>query len=380
MKPNRIFGISRASMNIDWILFFALLPLIFFGLVTMSSFTGENYLAIKQIIWVSISLAIFFMFSVIDWRFLKRSDLLVSLFILSCTILAALFLARSIKGAKSWFDLGSVSLQPADFVKIVVILILAKYFSRRHIEIANVKHIFISGIYAFIPFVLILLQPALGSAMIIFFIWIGMVTVSGVSKKHLLAVFVIGLICFAVLWGTVLKRYQKDRILTFIDPFQDIKGAGYNAFQSQIAVGSGELFGKGIGYGTQSRLKFLPEYQTDFIFAAFAEEWGFFGVVFLLFFFGVVIWRILYNSLRGASNFETLFGVGLAVFLMSHFTINVGMNMGLLPVTGITLPFVSYGGSHLLTEFAGLGILMGMRKYSRATHRDNMKNEFFGPI
>ena len=158
MKLNKIPEAFSANMNMDWILFFALLPLIFFGLVTMSSFTGENYLAGKQILWIIIALTVFFIFSRIDWRFLKRSDLLVALFILSCSILTALFLARSIKGARSWFDLGSISFQPADFVKIILILILAKYFSRRHIEIANVKHILISGVYAFIPFVLILLQ------------------------------------------------------------------------------------------------------------------------------------------------------------------------------------------------------------------------------
>ena len=145
-----------------------------------------------------------------------------------------------------------------------------------------------------------------------------------------------------------------------------------------MAVGSGELFGKGVGYGTQSRLKFLPEYQTDFIFAAFAEEWGFIGVVFLFSLYGIIIWRVITISLTGSSNFEMLYGAGVAVFLISHFFINIGMNMQLLPVTGQTLPFLSYGGTHLLTEFAGLGILMGMRKYRRIVHRDNVSDEFIG--
>ncbi len=366
--------------NVDWILVGALLPLLFFGLVTMSSFTGENYLATKQIVWITISFIVFFIFSFIDWRFLKRSDFLVALFCISSVLLSLLFVVRSIKGANSWFDFGGISLQPADFVKLTLILILSKYFSRRHIEIAHLRHILVSGVYAFIPFVLILLQPDLGGAMIIFFIWLGMVIVSGVSKRHLFAVFLVGTLSFALLWGSVFKPYQKQRILTFINPGADIRGSGYNAFQSQIAVGSGQILGKGIGYGTQSRLKFLPEYQTDFIFAAFAEEWGLIGVIIFLSCFSVVIWRIIYNSFIGATNFETLFGLGLAIYFMSHFTINIGMNLGLLPVTGITLPFVSYGGSHLLAEFAGLGILMSMRRYSRATHHDNMKNEFLGPV
>jgi len=167
-------------------------------------------------------------------------------------------------------------------------------------------------------------------------------------------------------------------LVTFLHPLTDLEGAGYNAYQSTIAVGSGGLFGKGVGYGTQSRLQFLPEYQTDFIFAAFAEEWGFFGVVILFLLYGVVLWRILLNALLGVSNFEMLFGIGLAFFFMSHLLVHVGMNIGLLPVTGITLPFMSYGGSHLLTEFAGLGILMGMRRYRRTIHRDDIKNEFVG--
>ena len=159
---------------------------------------------------------------------------------------------------------------------------------------------------------------------------------------------------------------------------EDIRGAGYNAYQSTIAVGSGGFFGKGIGYGTQSRLQFLPEHQTDFIFAAFAEEWGFFGVLLLLLCYGVIVWRIIVAAFVGASNFETLFAIGLAVFFMVQFIVHIGMNMGLLPVTGQTLPFMSYGGSHLVTEFAGLGILFAMRRYSRDAHRESMSERFHG--
>ncbi len=145
-----------------------------------------------------------------------------------------------------------------------------------------------------------------------------------------------------------------------------------------IAVGSGQIFGKGIGFGTQSRLEFLPEHQTDFIFAAFAEEWGLVGVLFIFIFFGIVIWRILKNAFLGQGNFESLFGFGLAIFLMAHFIVNIGMNIGLLPITGTTLPFMSYGGSHMITVFAGLGVLMGMRRYARSAHREDATAEFLG--
>jgi rod shape determining protein RodA len=155
-------------------------------------------------------------------------------------------------------------------MKVVLVLVLAKYFSRRHIEIARVKHIFISGLYALVPFLLVLVQPDFGSAIILFAIWFGMTIVAGISKKHLFYVFAAGIVAFIVMWTFVLHPYQKTRIKTFLHPLTDIRGAGYNAYQSTIAVGSGEILGKGIGYGTQSRLKFLPEYQTDFIFASCA--------------------------------------------------------------------------------------------------------------
>ena len=166
--------------------------------------------------------------------------------------------------------------------------------------------------------------------------------------------------------------------MTFINPLADVHGTGYNAFQSTIAVGSGQTLGKGLGFGTQSRLKFLPEPQSDFIFAAFSEEWGFVGSITILLLYALVIWRILLSASYGATNFEMLFGMGIAIFFMSHILINIGMNLGLMPVTGIPLPFMSYGGSHLLTEFMALGILMSMRKYSRSVHRDDMGREFLG--
>ena len=368
------------TARIDWVLLLSILPIIGAGLVTMSSFTGDNnYYFHHQLIWIGVALAIFFTFSFIDFRFLRRTGVLVGMFLASCVVLLLLFVVGHVsKGAKSWFNFGGFSFEPADPIKLVIILILAKYFSRRHVEIAHIRHILVSGVYAFIVFTLILIQPDFGSAIIIFFIWFGMVLVSGISRKHLFLVFFIGSISFFGLWHYGFKEYQKNRIRNFIHPLTNISGTGYNAYQSMVTVGSGQVLGKGIGYGTQSRLKFLPEYQTDFIFAAFAEEWGFLGIAILFALFAIVIWRVTSNAMKGATNFEILYGAGLAIFFMSHFFINIGMNIGLLPVTGITVPFMSYGGSHLLTEFAGLGILMGMRRYSRAAHKDVIKNEFLG--
>lgn len=368
--------------RIDWLLVFFLIPLLAFGLVTMKSFSASenvgNFFS-KQIIWIVLSFIIFFTFSFIDFRFLKRTNTLVFLFLVFSGILLLLFVLGTVtNGAQSWFDFGGFSFQPADMMKLVLVLVLAKYFSRRHVEIRNIKHIFISGFYALVPFVLVLLQPDFGSAMIIFFVWFGMILVSGISKTHLLVVFLGGALIFASFWFFVFADYQKARITNFLNPLADIHGSGYNAFQSTIAVGSGEVVGKGIGFGTQSRLKFLPEPQTDFIFAAYAEEWGFVGSILVLILFGLVIWRILNNALLGATNFEILFGMGIAIMLMSHILVNIGMNLGILPISGIPLPFMSYGGSHLITEFAGLGILMSFRRYGRSAHRDDIKNEFLG--
>jgi rod shape determining protein RodA len=371
--------ISSKLTSIDWLLLSATLPLLAAGLITMNTFTSDNYFADRQFLWIILSIAVFFLFSFIDWRFLRRTAVVLLIYLLGIVLLLGLLLFTPVThGVQSWINLGPISFQPADFFKIVLIITLAKYFSRRHMEIAHYRHILVSGFYALLPFTLVILQPDLGTGSIIFFIWLGMIAVSGVSKKHLLAVFALTLLSFAVAWFFLFAPYQKDRIFTFLDPLRDVRGAGYNAFQSTIAVGSGGLVGKGVGYGTQSRLEFLPEYETDFIFASFAEEWGFIGSLILFVLFAILIWRVLLTALRGATNFEVLFGVGVAIFLVSHFAVNVGMNIAILPVTGVTLPFLSYGGSHLLAGFAALGILMGMRRYSLAVHKDDSQKEYLG--
>lgn len=369
-----------AIFAIDWPIFFATLPLVFFGLFTMDSFDSASFYFSRQLTWFGISVVVFFIVGFIDFRFLRKTRMVMTLYVTACTLLFILLLtATVVKGSKAWFDFGSISFQPVDPVKLVLIILLSKYFSRRHIEIGNFRHIFISGLYAGILFLLVLLQPDFGSAIIVFLIWFGMVLVSGISKKHLTMVFAGGILTFALLWGFGFQEYQKERIINFIHPYADIHGSGYNANQSMIAVGSGQLLGKGIGEGSQSRLKYLPEYQTDFIFAAFAEEWGFVGVIFVFILYGIILSRLLLLAVRGESNFEILFNLGLAIFFMSHIFINVGMNIGLLPITGTPIPFMSYGGSHLLTEFTGLGISVAMRRYRRVAHKDIMKNEFVGP-
>lgn len=368
-----------STSKIDWVLLAAIIPILAAGLVTMHSFSGDDHFFSRQLVWIGIGLAIFFVTSFVDFRFLRRTEIIVVLYVAMCAVLAFLLIIGSeIRGVQSWFSLGAFAVQPSDPAKLILIVLLAKYFSRRHVEIAHARHVLVSGLYALALFLLVMFQPDFGSAIIIFLIWFGMVLVSGISKKHLLIVLSAGLVSFTVLWFFGFQDYQRTRILTFLHPYTDIAGSGYNAYQSTVAVGSGEWLGKGIGFGTQSRLKFLPEYETDFIFSAYAEEWGFVGVILLFALYGVVVFRILRNATQGISNFEILFGVGIAIYFMSHFVIHVGMNMGLLPVTGLVLPFMSYGGSHIVSEFLGIGILMGMRRYRRVVERESIQNEFLG--
>lgn len=360
-------SISTLFRGFDIWLFGAVFLLTLAGLVTMYTFDGDNIFFRQQIVWIIVALVVSTLGLIPDYRFLRSGNTTFYLFIITAALLVlVLFIGETVKGAQSRFDLIFFSLQPADPAKIVLIAVLAKYFSKRHELIGDFRHILISGAYALVLFGLVAIQPDFGSAIILFFIWFGMVLVSGISPKHLALVFVGGVIAFSGMWSVGFQDYQKERIMTFLNPLADIQGAGYNAYQSTIAVGSGQVWGKGIGYGTQSKLQFLPEYETDFIFAAFAEEWGLIGVTLVFTLFGLVIWRLIYHALRGATNFEKLFAAGVAILMIAHFTVHIGMNIGLLPVTGTTVPFLSYGGSHLVTEYLAVAMVIAMGRYSKA--------------
>lgn len=371
--------IRLSSRRIDWVLYLLTLPLVSAGLVTMYGFGGSLTFFTKQSIALLIATVVFVGIQMFDTHLFKRSNFLVFIYGILILLLIALFaFGKTANGAQSWLSLGGFSFQPAEFMKLVLILLLAKYFSKRHIEIKHFKHIFISFIYVFIPMALVVLQPDFGSALALFLIWFGMTLVAGLSKKHLLILMSVGVVGFVSLWMFFLQPYQKARITTFLHPVADIQGAGYNARQSIIAVGSGMMFGKGVGFGTQSRLSYLPEYETDFIFAAFAEEWGFIGALIFLIVFFLLLLRITKITLHGQSNFDILVGAGVLIYFISHIAINVGMNIGLLPVTGNALPLMSFGGSHLIVEFAFLGIISKIRSEGRDAHREDLRNEFLG--
>lgn len=372
-------SLNFRAIGADWTLLLPALALSLVGILTISTFGQGESLALRQLLWLVIAFGVYISLSNIDVRFIRRTPIVMILYILSFALLASLILfAEPVQGARAWFSFGPISFQPADLAKLALIALLAKYLSRRHVEIGDFRHIIVSGGYMLALVLLILIEPDMGNAIIVGTLWLGMMLVSGISKKHLVIIGLIGLVVASLLWFEGLKPYQRARIVSFVNPASDIHGSGYNAYQAKIAVGSGEIFGKGIGYGTQSKLRFLPEYQTDFIFAAFAEEWGFIGVILLLSVYALLLSRLAQIARAAATNFDAFFTLGVLILLASHVAIHAGINIGLLPVTGTTIPFMSSGGSHLVLEFAALGIVTSLARHGHATARDISANEYLG--
>jgi rod shape determining protein RodA len=370
---------ARPHFFFDWTLLIPALALSLVGILTMSTFGVGSSLAVRQLLWLPIAFCVYLGCSTLDMRFVRRTPVVMTLYILSIVLLALLLLfAHPVLGARAWFTLGPVSFQPADLAKLALIALLAKYLSRRHVEIGDYRHILVSGAYALSLMLLVLVEPDLGNAIIFGTLWLGMMLVSGISKKHLAVIGLIGLVAASALWSLGLKSYQRERIVSFVNPASDINGSGYNAYQAKIAVGSGQLLGKGIGYGTQSKLRFLPEYQTDFIFAAFAEEWGFVGVVILLLIYALLFARLAQIAQSAATNFDAFFTLGVLILLAAHVAIHTSISLGLLPVTGTTIPFMSSGGSHLVLEFAALGVITSLARFGRGASRDISANEYPG--
>lgn len=351
--------------RLDWVLIISALLLFGIGLLSIySSSIGKSDFSNfqKQIIFGSIGLLLMFVLSFFNWRLLRDNPyLILTLYFIGLLALAGLFFfAPEIRGVKKWYQLGPFSFDPAEFLKIVLIILFAKYFSIRHIEMYRIRHILLSGLYVALPAILLFFQPDLGSVFILIGFWAGVLLVSGIKLRHFLIMTFAGLLVTVFAWNFLLLDYQKQRVISFFEP-TDSLGAAWSQTQSKIAIGSGGIFGKGLGAGSQAKLGFLPEPQTDFIFAAIAEEFGLVGVAVLLFLFLILLWRIIKIALRAESNFPRLFAAGFAILLIFKIFINIGMNIGLLPVIGIPLPLVSYGGSSLLATFIGLGILQSLK-------------------
>lgn len=351
--------------KLDWGLIIPAVLLVCFGLVAIWStcVAKEDFLNFeKQIIFFVIGFLLMILLSFFDYRILKNNSyLILTLYFICLFLLIGLqFFAPEIRGTKGWYKIGFLSLDPIEPTKIVILILLAKYFSMRHVEMYKFRHIIFSGIYVFLPAVLVFIKPDLGGVVILLTMWLGILLVSGIKIKH----FLILLFCFIITaifcWYFLLKDYQKERIVSFIFPY-DVLGTSWSQNQAEITIGSGRILGQGAGRGSQVQYGFLPEPHTDFIFSVIAEEWGFIGVLVLFILYINLIWRILKIAIRSQSNFPRLFTSGFAILLTCHFFINIGMNLSMLPVVGIYLPFLSYGGSGLIGNFIGLGILQSIK-------------------
>ena len=351
--------------KLDWILIVSAILLVIIGLISIySSSLGKDDFSNfkKQIAFFVVAIFAMFALTFLDWRiFRENSYLILIIYFISLALLIGLFFfAPEIRGVKSWYKLGPFSIDHIELTKIILIILLSKYFATRHLEIYRIRHILLSGLYVLLPSILIFRQPDLGSTLILIALWVGILLISGIKLRHFLILALCGILIFILSWGFLLKDYQKDRIMSYLAP-TDPLGVSWSQNQAKIAIGSGGLFGQGIGAGSQTQYGFLPESQTDFIFSAIAEETGIVGVSILLLLFSLVLWRIMRIAINSRENFSRFFVVGFSIVLISQLFIHIGMNIGLLPIIGISLPFISYGGSNLVATFVGLGILQSMK-------------------
>jgi len=359
----------RLLVGFGWSLFFMTIAFSCLALLNLYSASFETGLVSfkKQLVWVGAGIVCMILVSFINYRILKR----YSLYIYGLSILLlvyVLFYGKQVSGSTSWIEIGTLgTIQPSEFMKIPLILALARFFDNDN-EFApyGFFELIKPAALVALPLALVMLQPELGTALIIILISGSMMLFMGVRKRSLAFILIVLLGLSYPAWNYFLKPYQQDRIKTFLDPSRDPLGAGYNAIQSQIAVGSGSFIGKGFRAGSQTQLRFIPAQQTDFAFSVLAEEWGFLGSIFaLLLYFMIILW-ILDTSGRSRDTFSMLVSFGIAAMFFWHAIVNVGMVVGLLPVTGVPLLIFSYGGSSTLTAMIAIGIVLGirMRKFS----------------
>jgi len=349
----------------DWSIIIPVVLLVCFGLagIYSCSLAKNDFLNFyKQIVFFIIGFLLMIAVSFFDYRLLRNNSYLILVLYGICLVLLVglYFFAPVIQGTRGWYKIGFLSLDPTEPAKIVILILLAKYFSMRHVEMYKIKHIIFSGLYVFFPALLIFLKPDLGGVAVLLLIWIGILLVSGIKTKHFLILLLCFLLVAVMSWNFLLKDYQKQRIVSFIFPY-DYLGVSWSQNQTKIAIGSGQIFGQGLAQGSQVQYGFLPEPHTDFIFSVIAQEWGAIGVLALFITYGFLVWGVLKVAVQSQSNFPRLFASGFAIILISQFFINIGMNLSFLPVVGLYLPFISYGGSGLIGNFISLGILQSIK-------------------
>ena len=345
--------------RINYFFLFLILILFSIGFTSLYSVAGGNFGSwpMSHLIRFSISLFIFFVLIFIDIKiYFRLAYLIFTLSILS--LIFVKYFGIESNGATRWISVGGISLQPSEFVKYTLILALAKYFHTIHDEEKGFIHnLFIPLIIILIPVSIVSTQPDLGTAVIIFLCGLSILWIVGINYKFFIAGCIGAILSLPLLWQ-FLRDYQKERVLTFFNPERDPLGHGYHILQSKIALGSGSMFGKGYMAGTQSHLNFLPEMQTDFIFTMYGEEFGFFGSIFLLSIYMLVVLVGIRMSLLSRSLFGKFLSLGICTVFFIYMFVNIGMVTGLLPVVGVPLPFISYGGSAMLAVMMGFALLM----------------------
>jgi rod shape determining protein RodA len=353
---------------VDWSLVGVIVSLLVIGVVTIYSVTSNGQRAnfpifAKQTIWIAVGTLAFVVVASLDYHKLARLSYI--LYGLGLVLLVIVMISgKTSRGAQRWISLGPVAVQPSEFVKMPLLLMLSTYYATQT-RGGWLYRVIVPGLLALPGFLLILKQPDLGSSLSFLAIYITLLLAVGVKSKAFGLVLLSALMIFPFAWGELwgsLHDYQKERILSFVDPAYDPGGKGYQGLQSRIAVGSGELMGKGLHGGTQTQFKFLPEGHTDFVFAVFAEEWGFFGAIILIMLFLTLFLLGLDIASKAKDMLGALLAVGVVGMLVFNVVVNIGMTVGLAPIVGIPLPLLSYGGSATIMTMAALGLLLSVKR------------------
>ena len=367
----------RLVRNFGWLLLILTIAFTSIGLINLYSSSYHTGLIPfkKQLVWVLIGLISMLAISFINYNLFNRYSPHIFLGAVILLVLV-LVIGKEVSGSKSWIPIGPFTLQPSEFVKLAIVLIIARFY---HNDFENgpfsLKDLIKPIVFTLVLFTLVLMQPDLGTAIILILVSGTIFLFMGIKRKSLLIILITCLALSVPTWNFFLKGYQKDRILTFIDPSIDPLGTGYNSIQSQIAVGSGKLIGKGFMTGSQSQLRFIPAQQTDFAFSVLAEEWGFIGSTAALILYFLLIICILDTASSAKDKFSMLVALGIAALFFWHTVINIGMVLGLLPVIGVPLLLFSYGGSSILTSFIGIGIVLGIKMRQTPSSKEDISIE-----
>lgn len=362
-------SVRQLGRGVDLVLLTVTILLTLIGLgavfsTSLNTATPSYAIFYRQAIFAAAGFALVIVFARLDYRSFGAAHWVLYGAALVSLVAVRLF-GKTVNGTTGWFEVAGMQLQPVEFVKIIVCLVLAKYFSDHADETGSWKFVLMSGLIVAAPVLLVMIQPDFGSAMLMIAIWFGLLLAVPVPRRRLALLVAAAIVAAVASWFFVFQTYQKERILNFVSPGRDPLKSGYNVTQAITAIGSGQWFGRGLGLGPQSQLSFLPERQTDFIFASIGEELGFVGTATIVAFFSALLWRCYVMSRRSRDNFSVILSLGIGLMFFVQVAINIGMNIGVFPVTGIPLPFISYGGSSLLSSFIAVGILESLASRQR---------------